>query len=160
LNQTIGVTSKLPIDQRPALEQLLFFNANQHRVRDGIEESIETYGIPQIQEHDGALRIHVESVDEVQNLFAVTDAGRPVGVALFMRPSADRFVILHVGVEPPPGKVSGANTPVLFKLLHEIRRAARLTRGVDRIEYVYRRGDDSRRSAKLVLSTRHTISSY
>jgi hypothetical protein len=30
------------------------------------------------------------------------------------------------------------NTPVLLKLMYEIRRAARRTRGVDRIELVYK----------------------
>jgi hypothetical protein len=158
LSQTIGVTSRLGVEQRPALEQLLFFNANQHRVRHGIEESIETYGLPQIYEHQGALRVSLASA-EVQNLFAVTDEGRPVGVALFRREAPDRFLVLHVGIEPLPSRPTGANTPVLFKLIHEIRRAARRTRGIDRIEYAYWRGD-SRRSTKLVLSARHTISSF
>jgi hypothetical protein len=40
----------LAAEQRPALEQLLFFNINQHRVRLGIQQSIETYGVPEIHE--------------------------------------------------------------------------------------------------------------
>jgi hypothetical protein len=36
LSASIGITSKLAAEQRPALEQLLFFNVNQHRVDPGL----------------------------------------------------------------------------------------------------------------------------
>ena len=48
LHDSIEITSTLAQDQRAALEELLFFNANQHRVRNGIEHSIEAYGAPEI----------------------------------------------------------------------------------------------------------------
>ena len=41
------------------MEQLLFFNVNQHRVRVGIQQSIDTYGVPEIFEQDGGLRVRV-----------------------------------------------------------------------------------------------------
>ena len=66
----------MPANQRAALEQLLFFNVNQHRVRDGIQLSIETYGVPEIYEHDGGLRVRVGDIDGVQTLFAVSDMQR------------------------------------------------------------------------------------
>jgi hypothetical protein len=125
------ITSKLPAEQRTALEQLLFFNANQHRVRLGIEQSIATYGVPEICSQDGVLRIRVGDMAGVQNLFAVSSAGRLLGVAVFARLARERFVVLHLGVD-------SRGTPVLFKLMHEIRRTARRTRGVDRIELVYK----------------------
>lgn len=135
MNEPILITSKLPIEQRPALEQLLFFNANQHRVRLGIQQSIATYGVPEIHEQDGSLRIRVGEIDDVQSLFAVAHGGWPLGVAVFVRLAEESFVVLHLVVEPrattPPG------TPVLRRLMHEIRRAARRTRGVDKIELVY-----------------------
>ncbi len=132
------ITSKLATRQRPALEQLLFFNANQHRVRDGIEQSIATYGVPEIYEKDGCLRIRVGEVAGVQTLFAVTAAGRPRGVAVFVRPADERLVVLHLGVEPRLGRTFDADTPVLLRLMHEIRGTARRTRGVHRIELVYK----------------------
>ncbi|HEY2144497.1 MAG TPA: hypothetical protein VGH12_00400, partial [Steroidobacteraceae bacterium] len=61
----IGITSKLAAELRPALEQLLFFNINQHRVRVGIQQSIDTYGVPEIYEQDGGLRIRVGDVEGV-----------------------------------------------------------------------------------------------
>ena len=122
LSESIGITCKLPLDQRAALEQLLFFNVNQHRVRVGIQQSIETYGAPEIY----------------QTLFAVSSAGRPLGVAVFVRLARERFVVLHLGVEPRLSATPEINTRVLLKLMHEIRGAARRTRGVDRIELVYK----------------------
>ena len=134
----IEITSKLPVEQRTALEQLLFFNVNQHRVRLGIQQSIDTYGVPEIFEHDGGLRVRVGDIAGVQTLFAVSDTGRPLGVAVFVRSAHERFAVLHLGVEPRLGATRELNTRVLLKLMHEIRSAARRTRGVDRIELVYK----------------------
>ena len=138
LNGSVSITSKLGVEQRRALEQLLFFNVNQHRVRNGIQHSIETYGVPEIYEQEGGLRIRVGDIDGVQSLFAVSAHGLPVGVAVFVRVEHDRFVVLHLVVEPRDATGEVSNTPVLLKLMHEIRGAARRTRGVDRIELVYK----------------------
>src|SRR6202022_2438506 len=127
LSASIEITSKLPANQRPALEQLLFFNVNQHRVRVGIQQSIETYGVPEIYEHDGGLRVRVGDIAGVQTLFAISDMGRPLGVAVFVRSAHERFAVLHLGVEPRLSHE--VNTRVLLKLMHEIRSAARRTHG-------------------------------
>ena len=126
------------MQQRTALEQLLFFNINQHRVRVGIQQSIETYGVPEIYEKDGALRIRVGDIAGVQTLFALSDQGRPLGVAVFVRPAHERFAVLHLGLEPRLSLTPDLNTRVLLKLMHEIRSAARRAPGVERIELVYK----------------------
>jgi hypothetical protein len=138
LGASIGITSKLAAEQRPALEQLLFFNVNQHRVRVGIQQSIDTYGVPEIYEQDGGLRVRVGDIAGVQTLFAISEEGRPVGVAVFVRSAHERFAVLHLGVDPRLSLTSDQSTRVLLKLMHEIRSTARRTRGVDCIELVYR----------------------
>jgi hypothetical protein len=138
LGASIGITSKLAAEQRPALEQLLFFNVNQHRVRVGIQQSIDTYGVPEIYEQDGGLRVRVGDIEGVQTLFAISDEGRPVGVAVFVRSAHERFAVLHLGVDPRLSLTSDQSTRVLLKLMHEIRSTARRTRGVDCIELAYK----------------------
>ncbi len=138
MNDSISITSDLAADQRGALEHLLFFNVNQHRVRLGIQQSIETYGEPEICEVDGFLRVRVGDIQGVRTLFAVSEVGHPLGVAVFVRLQQERFVVLHLGVEPRLRSSADVNTPVLMKLMHEIRSTARRTRGVDRIELVYK----------------------
>jgi hypothetical protein len=138
LGASIGITSKLAAEQRPALEQLLFFNVNQHRVRVGIQQSIDTYGVPEIYEQDGGLRVRVGDIAGVQTLFAISDEGRPMGVAVFVRSARERLVVLHLGVDPRLSLMSDQSTRVLLKLMHEIRSTARRTRGVDGIELVYK----------------------
>jgi len=137
LSGSIGITSKLPVDQRAALEQLLFFNVNQHRVRVGIQQSIETYGVPEIFEQDGGLRIRVGDINNVQTLFAISHFGTPVGVAVYVCLAHERFVVLHVVVEPRLRSSNEVNTPVLLELMREIRSTARRTPGVERIELGY-----------------------
>jgi hypothetical protein len=148
LNEPIAITSILKSEHRPALEQLLFFNVNQHRVRPGIQHAIETYGVPEIADREGLLRIRVGDIDGVQSLFAVSETGSPIGVALFMRLARDRFVVLHLGVaadSAAAGPASGGR--VLLRLMHEIRAAARRTRGVERIELVYKERHPARANA-------------
>ena len=138
MSSAIWITSKLPPAQRGALEQLVFFNANQHRVRPGIEQSIRAYGAPEIYEHEGYLRVRVGIVKDVQTLFAIDELGAPVGVAVFVRQEQARFVVLHVVVQPRTDLPTGLGHPVLLRLMHEIRRAARITRGVHSIELPYK----------------------
>jgi hypothetical protein len=138
LTESIGITSKLPVRHRVALEQLLFFNVNQHRVRHGIQQSIETYGVPEIYEQDGGLRVRVGDIADVQTLFAISETGKPIGVAVFVRSAHERFAVLHLGVDPTWGPTPDVGTRVLLKLMHEIRSTARRTRGVERIELVYK----------------------
>jgi hypothetical protein len=138
LSAQIAITSTLSIDQRAALEQLLFFNVNQHRVRLGIQQSIETYGVPEIYEHDGALEVRVGTIAGVQTRFAISDGGKPLGVAVFVRSAHERFAVLHLGIDPRLSLTPEINTRVLLKLMNEIRHTARRTHGVDRIELVYK----------------------
>src|ERR1700687_97279 len=138
LSESIGVACKLPIDQRAELEQRLFSNVTQHRVRSGIQQSIDTYGVPEIYEEEGGLRIRVGAIEGVQSLFAVSAAGRLLGGAVFVRSAHERFAVLHLVVAPRSTSGPDLNTRVLLKLMHEIRSAARRTRGFDCIELVYR----------------------
>jgi hypothetical protein len=138
LRVSIDITSRLAVQQRAALEQLLFFNINQHRVRIGIQQSIDTYGVPEIHEQDGWLRVRVGDIDGVQTLFALSSTGRLLGVAVFVRSAHERFAVLHLGVEPHGPAAPDMNTRVLLKLMHAIRSTARRTQGVERIELVYK----------------------
>jgi hypothetical protein len=57
---------------------------------------------------------------------------------VFVRAAHERFVVLHLVVAPRDAAGEETNSPVLLKLMHGIRSAARRTRGVDRIELVYK----------------------
>jgi hypothetical protein len=138
LSVSIDITSKLAVAQRAALEQLLFFNGNQHRVRIGIQQSIDAYGVPEIHEHEGSLIVRVGDTHGVQNLFALSTTGRLLGVAVFVRSAHECFAVLHLGVETRRYAAPDLSTRVLLKLMHEIRGAARRTQGVQRIDLVYK----------------------
>jgi hypothetical protein len=85
------------------------------------------------------LVVRVGDIEGVQTLFAVAHDGRPLGVAVFVRLARERFVVLHLGVQPRfSASAEVVNTRVLMRLMHEIRGAARRTQGVDRIELVYK----------------------
>jgi hypothetical protein len=127
----------LDVDHRAALEHLFFFNVNQERVRPGIQYSVENFGVPEIIEERGSLRIRVGDIDNVKTLFAVSHFGAPVGVAVYVCMARERFVVLHLVVEPRLRSSNEVNTPVLLELMREIRSTARRMPGVERIELGY-----------------------
>ncbi len=131
------ITPLLSADHRRALEHLLFFNVNQHRVLTGIQESIQNYGVPEILEEKGYLRITVGDLRDVRTLFAASPQGWPLGFVVFAQLARSRFVVLHLGIEPRLRSRLDVNTPVLLELLREVRSTARSMQGVERIEMVY-----------------------
>jgi hypothetical protein len=137
LKDSFVIKSALDVDQRAALEHLFFFNVNQERMRPGIQHSVESYGVPEIIEERGYLRIRVGEMTNVQTLFAVSHFGPPVGVAVYVCLPHERFVVLHLVVEPRLRSTTDVNTPVLLELMREIRLAARRMPGVERIELGY-----------------------
>lgn len=143
MTRRITVTSRLPAHSRADLEALLFFNARQHRMRHEIEATIERFGVPEIVEHNGWLRVQVAGLAEVQSLYAVDESGgrsRPVGAVIYVRDAFERFTVVHIGVADDYA-VGGAyaDERVLLRLLQEIRRVARRTAGIRHVELAYRR---------------------
>ena len=141
-----AITSRLGAEHRGELERLLFFNSGQDRVRHRIVETIEKYGIPEVIERDGGLRLRLAGGEDPQALFAVSrladvQAGPPVGVALFVREGDERFVIVHIGVaEAYSAGGEYADQHLFFHLLQAIRGAARRTRGVRCVDLFYGAG--------------------
>lgn len=141
MNSPFRITSRLDVGQRAALEQLLFFNARQDQLRHRIVETIDRYGMPEVVEREGTLRIRLARAEEVQSLFALAEAGEPVGLALFVRETEDRFVIVHIGVAPAyAADGPHAHAHLFFHLLQAIRAAARRTRGVRYVDLFYGAG--------------------
>jgi hypothetical protein len=144
----IRITSRLSADNRAELEELLFFNARQKNVRADIEDSIARYGLPEIIEVEGQLRIDVAALPGVQCLYALRQDGtqhRLVGVVIYCRDSVERLMVVHVGVADDAivgGRSAGQQ--VLLRLLQEIRRVARRTSGIRQVQLAYRQSREAR----------------
>ena len=137
----IKLKSRLPATMRGQVEALLFFNAGQHRMRHAIQATIERYGIPELVDDDGWLRIQVAGVADVETLFAVheeNDRARPVGAVVYVRDSFERITVVHLGVADDYS-VGGryAQERVLPRLLQQIRQVARCTSGIRHVEVAY-----------------------
>ena len=139
----IVVSSRLPGTMRGELEAILFFNAGQHRLRQEIKATIERFGIPELIEQDGWLRVQVAGVPEVQTLFALHEEGgraRPVGAVIYLRDTFERITVVHIGVaDDYAAGGRHASERVLARLMLEIRRVARRTSGIRQVELAYRR---------------------
>ena len=140
MSDTIRLTSRLPAANRDALEALLFFNVRQHALRRQIEATIERFGVPEIIEQDGWLRVSVAGLPDVQCLYAVRgERDEPVGAVIYIRDAVDRIMVVHLSVASDASlNLAGGGRVVLYRLLAQIRRVARCTTGVSHVEVAYR----------------------
>jgi hypothetical protein len=134
-------SSRVPTECRAALEELLFFNPRQYRVREGIINSLEHFGHPRLEEAAGALSIRVGK-HEAQTLFAY-DRDRlgkdPVGVVVFLRTSPTDVAIMHVAVHPDyalRGQEAGVGLGVT--LVEKVKEIAARIAGIRKIIFFYR----------------------
>jgi len=134
-------SSRVPNDCRSALEDLLFFNPQQHRVRDGIINSLEQFGHPRLEETGDGLAVRVGN-QEAQTLFAYDRDRRghePVGVVVFVRTAPTEIAVMHVAVHPDyglQGRRGGVGLGVT--LVEKVKEIAARIVGVQRIVFFYR----------------------
>ena len=139
MGETVRFTSRVGIEQRPALERLLFFNSCQSRFAREIVETIDKYGPPEIEFEESRLRIRVAGLSEVQSLFALnSDTGRLIGVAIYVRADHSHVTVLHIGLSEEycaGGNREGIN--LLLRLMKAIRRSSRRMKGVRGLRVLY-----------------------
>lgn len=134
-------SSKAKKSARPALEELLFFNPGQYRVREGIVNSLERFGHPRLEETKNGLSVCVGN-QEAQTLFACDQDYRdhaPVGVVVFLRTAPEEIAILHVAVHDDytlQGKHGGLGLGTV--LVEKVKEIATRIVGVRKIVFFYR----------------------
>jgi hypothetical protein len=142
MSSPIEFKSHVAVNQRAALERLLYFNACQERVALGIAEAVENFGTPEIAAVGAdRLRVMLSEVEDAQALFAVEqETGRPVGIALYVRSDLENVTVLHLSIaaEYASGGVR-FDEQLLLKLLRELRRSTRRMKGVRHLELFYAR---------------------
>jgi hypothetical protein len=134
-------SSRVPNECRSALEELLFFNPRQHRVREGIISSLEHFGHPRLEETAGELSVRVGQ-HEAQTLFAY-DRGRPgndpIGVIVFLRTRPEEIAIMHLAVHSDyalQGRRAGLGLGVM--LVEKVKEIASRIVGIKQVVFVYR----------------------
>lgn len=142
LGHSIAFTSHVPELHRGTLEMLVYFNAGQSRVADGIVDAVERFGPLEIVSENERLRVRVNGLAEAQSLFAVeASTGRPLGVAVYARPDFQHMIVVHLGIAAE--FASGgkrAHEQLLLRLLRELRRSSRRIKGVESFELLYLSG--------------------
>ena len=135
--------SVLAPERQPELEALLFFNPNQHRVREKIVSAIKEFGIPRISLESDRLRVQLEGT-EVQTLYAVAHephGDRLAGVAIYTRADARTFLLLHLAVSEEYS-IHGKQTAQMLavRFLAELRRIVARVKGVEVLRVFYGSG--------------------
>ncbi len=133
--------SKAPKQCKQALEDLLFFNPSQHKVREGIVEALKKFGHPRVVETETGLSVRVGE-QEAQTLFAFDRNRRskdPVGVVVFLRTTPTDISVMHVAVDPDYAlQGSDAGVGLGVTLIEKVKEIAARIVGVKRIVFFYR----------------------
>jgi hypothetical protein len=134
-------SSIAPKCSKQALEDLLFFNPRQHRVREGIVNALARFGHPRLVSAADGLSIRVGE-EEAQTLFAFDRRRRskdPVGLVVFIRTAPEDVAIMHVAVHQDyalQGSEAGVGLGVT--LIEKVKEIATRIVGVKRIIFFYR----------------------
>ena len=137
----IAFSSSAPLECREELEELLFFNPRQHKVREGILDSLAQFGHPRVEKAADRLVVRVGE-QEAQTLFAFDQerlSRAPVGAVVFLRTNTEEIAIIHVAVEDSyalQSKSTGVGLGVT--LVEKVKEIARRIAGVKRLVFFYR----------------------
>src|SRR5688572_2293274 len=139
---TLEFASHAPQGSREDVEQLLYFNPHQHLVREGILDSLSSFGQPHIITSRFGLTVRVGN-EETQTLFAFDrrySSTAPIGLVVFIRTSQSDIVIIHLAIHSnyvlPAGRVSLGLGVTLVEKVRDV--AARIV-GVSQLKFSYRR---------------------
>jgi hypothetical protein len=134
-------SSTAPKESKQALEDLLFFNPRQHRVRQGIVNALAKFGHPRLEETPRGLSVRVGE-QEAQTLFAFdrnSDSAVPVGVVVFLRTAPEEIAIMHVAVHDDYALQGGeAGVGLGVTLIEKVKEIASRIVGIKRIVFFYR----------------------
>ena len=134
-------TSELPLFRRDELEQLVYFNKNQHTVEARLLEALRLYGSPSMVMGERWVRFSISKIGPVQTLYALDECGRfprLVAVAMYMREDAETLAVIFVAVHEDY-VVRGAHggRQVGPRVLDLLRESAARTKGVRWLRLAY-----------------------
>ncbi|MBK7866190.1 MAG: hypothetical protein IPJ75_03880 [Ignavibacteriales bacterium] len=123
---TITFKKKLPIEFKKDLEKVFFFNTNQTKHLEGIQKSIDSYGLMKIVEDGKFLTLEFEK-SKPESLFALDGDGFNssfLGVICYEF-KGDICEIYHIAVDPEC-TFAGSFEPemITYRLVEKVRKIA------------------------------------
>lgn len=138
-------SSKIGKKYKEDLEELLFFNPQQTKMRSKLVEIIEKYGVPYVMVNGDSLLVAIEGLEGVQTLFAFwKEIGRPelIGAMIYVRMNLDTLLVLHMGVtEEFSSSGKYAKQMVIAKFILKLKEIAKKVKGIRIIEVLYAQDD-------------------
>ena len=138
----IFYSSSLQLSFRKNIEDLLYFNPQQDKIKPKIIRSIEHFGIPTLYEENKLLRIRVGDYQDVQSLFAFCGKAQEntslIGAAFYFRIDYENIVLLHIAVDEAYSSTGEKNNDmVTMHLITKLRKIASQIKGVRYLNITY-----------------------
>lgn len=141
----VSFSSVLRQQHRRDLEELMFFNPDQDRVREGIISSVRRFGNPRIVQQGDVCRVAVGDFDDAQTLYAFEAEAVPrlVGCIVYVRDERRRFTVVHIAVAEDHVMASkSTEVPLAVRLLLQVLEIARQIKGIEAVAVQYTKGKD------------------
>ena len=131
-------TDTLTIHYRSALEDVLFFNSNQYRLKSEIENSIIIYGTPQIVERGEMLLISFNDDVTYKSLYVLDKDSLNAELLglLIYHIEGQICYIIHVAINEMCSSMIDENELIFFRLFERLRRDI-IKVGVTHIKLTY-----------------------
>lgn len=130
---SVVFTSVLDPSHEAELLRLLFFNRNQHKIRNDVLLLIERYGMAHVRTVGDCLRIVFDSSPEPQTLYVLERSDGHdslVGVMVYLR-EEDRLSLVIAAVREDYVATGGeSEEPLLRKMIKVLSDVARRVKGV------------------------------
>lgn len=129
------VVSHLEARHREALDQLLFFNPRQARMRQQVLRAAAEYGPPEVVQGGTGITLGLRTVPAAQTLFVLEGnaRGRLQGVLLYVR-ERDRLVVLYLALVPALTRNWQTSCAVLVFITRTLREIASRIAGVRSVD--------------------------
>ena len=132
-------TSKLEKRYSEELEKLLFFNPRQKDYIAHITNSINLFGLPEIEFANDNIKITIDGLPDAQTLYALdTENLSLIGIMIFSRIDDENLILLHIGVIEDYSSVGIYSDELLVPMfIHKLRKIAKMIKGVKMITLMY-----------------------
>ena len=118
------------------LEELFYFNPNQWKLREAMEEAVSQFGTPRITDSGGRLRLILRDIGEAQTLYLYKSGPKKIltGVVVYIREER-RLRVLFWGVHPDYTFESMREKYLLLEMVDALKKVAKRIVGIEMISF-------------------------
>lgn len=133
--------SKIDLSYKEELDRLFFFNGNQRKYEEVVEQSIDDYPMPILKEYSNKVAI-VFKENGIGQTLHIMDSNRSdaelIGVVMYVRDSVDTITIVHMVLhEECKAILKRSNVNIALIILERLIANFKKLKGIKKVRFYY-----------------------